>query len=72
LITLPFLVTLLLERRWFVPHRAMQLGLQLVIAVAVYGLGFLWIYKTNQLLRIDDNALLGSEEILPALLQEQM
>ena len=59
LITLPMIAALLLERRWFVPHRYIEVGLQLAIAWSVYGVCFLWIYKRNRAFQIDQHALRG-------------
>jgi hypothetical protein len=47
-------------QRWFVPHNYRQLGLQLLIAGIVYGLGLLWAILTNQALRVSELALNGS------------
>jgi O-antigen/teichoic acid export membrane protein len=63
--TLPFLLcvplaaVLLLMRRWFIPHNYRGLGLQLLIAAMVYGLGLLWLVLTNHALRVGDSALHG-------------
>ena len=63
--TLPFLLcvplaaVLLLMRHWFIPHNYRGLGLQLLIAAMVYGLGLLWLVLTNHALRVGDSALHG-------------
>jgi O-antigen/teichoic acid export membrane protein len=63
--TLPFLLcvplasALLLMQRWFVPHNYRGLGLQLLIAGAIYGSGLLWAGWTNNALRVDDSSLHG-------------
>jgi len=44
----PLVVTLLWLRRWFVARTYAQLGLQLAIAAAVYGLGLLWAVWTQR------------------------
>jgi len=60
LITLPLVASLLLERRWFAPHRAWQVVLQLLIGWSVYGLCFLWIYKSNRAFQVEPEALAGA------------
>jgi O-antigen/teichoic acid export membrane protein len=63
--TLPFLfclplgAVLLLMQRWFVPHNYRGLGLQLFIAVVVYGCGLFWAVWTNNALRVEESALHG-------------
>ena len=64
LLCLPLVAVLLLMQRWFVPHNYRQLGLQLLIAAIVYGLGLLWAVLTNNALRIRELPLNGSS--LPA------
>src|ERR1035438_3831632 len=53
LLCMPLLAALLLMRRWFIPHNYRQLGLQLFIAIVVYGLGLLWAFLTNRALHVD-------------------
>jgi len=60
LLCVPLVTVLLLMQRWFVPHNYIQLGLQLLIAGIVYGLGLLWAVLTNHALRVSDLALKGS------------
>jgi putative effector of murein hydrolase LrgA (UPF0299 family) len=48
---------LLLMQRWFVPHSYVQLGVQLLIAGTVYGLGLLWVVLTKRVLRVGELAL---------------
>jgi O-antigen/teichoic acid export membrane protein len=60
LLCVPLVAVLLLMQRWFVPHNYRQLGLQLLIAGIVYGLGLLWATLTKQALRVSDLALKGS------------
>ncbi|MFY9845655.1 MAG: oligosaccharide flippase family protein [Terriglobales bacterium] len=64
--TLPFLlclpltaVLLLMHRFWFVPHRYPGLGLQLLIGLAVYGSGLLWLAWKNTALRVEESSLHG-------------
>jgi O-antigen/teichoic acid export membrane protein len=64
LITLPLAVALLLERRWFVSHHVLQLVLQLAIGWSIYGLCFLWIYKSKRAFQIDPVVLREGEVIL--------
>ncbi len=51
LLTAPLVAVLLLLKRWFVPHNYRELGLQLLIAGAVYGAGLAWTYFNNSALR---------------------
>src|ERR1022692_53229 len=65
LLSVPLVAALLLMQRWFVPHNYRQLGLQMLIAGTVYGLGVLWSVLTKQVLRVSELALSGSSA--PAL-----
>src|SRR5258708_11266113 len=51
LLTAPLVAVLLLLKRWFVPHNYRELGLQLLIAGAVYAAGLAWTYFNNSALR---------------------
>jgi O-antigen/teichoic acid export membrane protein len=51
LITAPLVATLLLMKRWHVPHTYRQLALQLLVGGIVYGLGLLWVYATGRALK---------------------
>ena len=59
LLCLPLTAVLLLMQRWFIPHNYKGLGLQLLIAGAVYGSGLLWAIRTNNALRVEESALHG-------------
>jgi O-antigen/teichoic acid export membrane protein len=52
LLCAPLVVTLLLMRRWFVAGNYMELGLQLGIALALYGLELLWAVWTRKAWRV--------------------
>jgi O-antigen/teichoic acid export membrane protein len=52
----PLVVTLLLLHRWFVAHNYWQLGIQLLICGAVYGLALLWASLTGRALRVRELA----------------
>jgi O-antigen/teichoic acid export membrane protein len=60
LLCVPLAAVLLLMRRWFIPHNYWQLGLQLLIAAAVYGSGLLWAALTNNALRVGELSPKGS------------
>ncbi len=60
LLSLPLLAALLLMRRWFIPHTYLQLGVQLFIAMVVYGVGLLWAVLTNRALHVGDLTADGS------------
>jgi len=61
LIVSPMVVTLLMERHWFVPHHVIELGVQGLIAWGVYGACFFWIYKNNWAFQVAQKALRGRE-----------
>jgi hypothetical protein len=63
LLCIPLAGVLLLMRRWFIPHNYRQLGLQLTIGTAVYGLGLLWASLTKRALGVDESSLKGSSEV---------
>lgn len=63
LITIPLVLVLLLMKRWFIPHTYRQLAVQLGIGGAVYGLGLLWAFKTNRILKLGELA--AKPEALP-------
>ena len=51
MLTVPLVAVLLLMKQWFVPHNYRQLGLQLLIAGAVYGAGLAWAHFSNNSFR---------------------
>jgi O-antigen/teichoic acid export membrane protein len=55
----PLVAVLVLMQRWFVPHRLVELLIQMVIAALVYGLGLAWAFWTH---RAWDVGKLGSNE----------
>jgi O-antigen/teichoic acid export membrane protein len=63
-LTMPLVAVLLLLKQWFVPHNYRELGLQLLIAGAVYGAGLLWAYFTNKALRTGE--LVPARDLEPA------
>lgn len=56
LITIPLVLTLLLMKRWFIPHHYRQLVVQLAIGGIVYGSGLLWVYGTKRFLKTGELA----------------
>jgi O-antigen/teichoic acid export membrane protein len=54
LLCLPLLGALLLMRRWLIPHNYWQLGLQLSIAVIVYGVGMVWAVLTKRVFQVGE------------------
>jgi len=75
LLSLPLAAVLLLMQRWFVPHNYRGLGLQLLIAMAVYGSGLLWAVRTNNALRVEESSLQGvsaQAEALPMSPREEI
>jgi O-antigen/teichoic acid export membrane protein len=67
LISCPLVLALLLERRWFVPHRALPLALQLLIAWGIYGFCFFWIYRSKRAFQIDQRVLQGRRLVTPTV-----
>ena len=51
---MPLVAVLLLMRRWFIPHNYRQLGLQLFIAMVVYGVGMVWAVLTKRVFHVGD------------------
>jgi hypothetical protein len=52
-------------RRWFVPHNYLQLCLQLLLGVAVYGAGLLWAFRTGRAWNVGELSLNNSSTELP-------
>jgi O-antigen/teichoic acid export membrane protein len=61
----PLVGTLLWMRRWFVPHNYLQLCLQLLLGVAVYGAGLLWAFRTGRAWNVGELSLNNSSTELP-------
>jgi O-antigen/teichoic acid export membrane protein len=57
---LPLAAVLWLMQRWFVPHNYRQLGLQLFLGTAVYGVGLGWAALTNRALHVGEKSLKGA------------
>lgn len=64
LITVPLVLVLLLMKKWFIPHTYRQLGVQLAIGGAVYGLGLLWLYATKRVLKTGELAANPESELI--------
>lgn len=62
LATAPLAITLALEQRWFVPHRFIEVFMQLLIGWGVYGLCFLWMHTKEIAFRVD--GLAASQPVL--------
>jgi O-antigen/teichoic acid export membrane protein len=52
LVCAPAVVTMLLMKRWFVPHTYAQLAIHLAAAGAVYGSGMLWVFASKRATRV--------------------
>jgi O-antigen/teichoic acid export membrane protein len=61
----PLVGTLLWMRRWFVPHNYLQLCLQLLLGVAVYGAGLLWAFRTGRAWNVGELSVNNSSTELP-------
>ena len=48
----PTVASLILVTRWFFAHTYWQVGMQIVIGLAPYGLGLAWAYRSGRLLRV--------------------
>lgn len=49
LLTAPTVVSLLLMRRWFFAHNYLQVGAQILIGLAPYGIGLAWAARTKRI-----------------------
>lgn len=49
----PLVAVLLLMRHWFIAHNYLQLGIQLLASVAVYGAGLLWAIWSRKAWQVD-------------------
>ncbi len=52
LVCVPTVVTLLLMKRWFVPHTYAQLAIHFTAAGAVYGGALLWVFASKRAMKI--------------------
>lgn len=63
LLTLPLVVTLWLANRFFYPRNLVQLAAETLAASAIYGVGLLWVYRTNRAFHVTQIA--GLPQPLP-------
>ena len=49
----PLIAVLLLMRHWFVAHNYLQLAIQLLAGIAVYGAGLLWAVRTRRVWKVE-------------------
>ena len=54
LLVAPMAATLWLLQRWRYAHNWRQLGIQVIVAGLVYGVGLLWAYRTNRAFDVAD------------------
>jgi O-antigen/teichoic acid export membrane protein len=52
LLCTPMVVTMLLMKKWFVPHTYAELGTHLLAASLVYAAGLAWAFATNRLMEV--------------------
>ena len=52
-LTIPLVVVLLLERRWFIPHHFLQLAEQIAMALSVYSVGLAWAFWARKIWTIE-------------------
>jgi O-antigen/teichoic acid export membrane protein len=70
LLCAPTVASLLLVRRWFFARNYLQVGMQILIGLAPYGLGLLWAVWTKRLWRGGDFAIAkGPDELSRALVE---
>jgi O-antigen/teichoic acid export membrane protein len=66
----PFVLALLLLRRWFIPHTYLQLGLGVGLALLPYGAGVLWALWSNRIWHVDKSLPASTQnEIAVALIE---
>ena len=66
---IPLIAALLLMRRWFIPHRLSQLLVQLVVALAVYGISLAWAFWTNRAWDVGQVGAAQEDEVSLALVE---
>jgi O-antigen/teichoic acid export membrane protein len=70
LLNIPFVITLLLLKRWFIPHTYVQVALQIVVALIPYGMGVLWALRSDRIWNIKKNLVAKRpDEVAVALLE---
>jgi O-antigen/teichoic acid export membrane protein len=69
LLCLPLVATLLLMRRWFIPHTYLQVGLQILIGMVPYGLGVGWALWTHRLWQVGRLSGTQMDEVSVALIE---
>jgi O-antigen/teichoic acid export membrane protein len=52
LVSLPLVLTLLLMKRWFVPHNYLQLAIHLLVAATVYGTTLRWVFASQRGMKV--------------------
>jgi O-antigen/teichoic acid export membrane protein len=67
IICIPMVAVLLLMHRWFVPHTYAQLGMQLLVALLIYGLCLLWASSTNRALQVEHLPSVPEQDVSEAL-----
>jgi O-antigen/teichoic acid export membrane protein len=69
LLSIPLVVTLLLMRRWFFAHTYLEVGLQILLGLAPYGLGLLWAFWTKRVWQVGEVLSREMDEIAVALIE---
>lgn len=69
LLVVPVIVALLLERRWFIPHTYLQVGLQILISFVPYGLGLGWAVWTKRVWQVGELSSQDLDEVSVALIE---
>ena len=55
LLIIPFVIALLLLKRWFIPHTYLQVALQIAVALIPYGVGVLWALRSDRIWPVNKN-----------------
>jgi O-antigen/teichoic acid export membrane protein len=70
LLIIPFVIALLLLKRWFIPHTYLQVALQIAVALIPYGVGVLWALRSDRIWHINKNlATKRPDEVAVALVE---
>jgi O-antigen/teichoic acid export membrane protein len=70
LLLTPFVVALVVLKRWFIPHTYLQVGLQIALALIPYGAGVAWAFWSNRVWHVDQSMVQNTpDEVSVALIE---
>ena len=69
LLVVPVVAVLLLERRWFIAHTYLQVGMQILISLVPYGLGLGWAVWTKRVWQVGELSSRDMDEVSVALIE---